>query len=156
MSCDNYIGSLPEDVAEKCLLLLNHESKVAYTVNRHDCGAVVECQYIVETSDIARHNFTEAVYLQQALISSLQGKQFLESTEKLQLNVPVFFARVLELGGFARIVYNAKNIRACVGESFRKEYTFEYQNFYDTYLRPLEDSPDFTDTAQIINILSMP
>ena len=156
MSLDNYLASLPEDVREKCSLLLNDESKVAYTVNRHDCGILAECQYSVETCDIARHNFTEGVYLLQALISPLLGKQFLESTEKLQLNVPVFFARVLELGGFIRIFYNAINIRACVGESFRQEFTFEYQSFYEIYLRPLEDAPDFADTAKIINILCMP
>jgi hypothetical protein len=145
-----------DDVSSSCSLLLNEESKIAYTVNRNDPYLIAKCEYSVDPSEIARHNFTEAVYLKQAVISKELGLLFLESTSKLKLNVPVFFARVYEIGGFQRIFYNQKAIKECVGDLFMKEFTFDYQTYYEEYLLPLEKSPDFTDTAMLINIQYMP
>ena len=108
-------SSLPTDVAEKITLLLNDESTIAYSVNRSDLSLSAESNFSADPCVIAEHNFTEAVYLQQAIISKQRGTAFLESTSKLKLNVPVFFGRVLEIGGGLRIYYNSANIRQCVG-----------------------------------------
>jgi hypothetical protein len=156
MSRNNFYLPTDASVDEKCTLLLNEDGEIPFTVNRNDLSLIAESEFSADPCDIAQHNFTEAVFLKQAIMSKNRGTTFLELTSKLKLNVPVFFGRVLELGGGIRIYYNPKNIRECVGIGFQEEFTNEYQKYYNEYLLPLENLPDFTDTAKIINVMCMP